>query len=228
MSAKTIMAEMVLTGCTLTSDHLYLYPNDCRLDDEVRAAQEIGMRFHPSRGAMSIGESKNGLPPDALVEEEPAILEDMKRVIREFHDPSPFSMIRVVLAPCSPFTVTKDLMKKAAGLAREHGVFLHTHLAEDDSDIEYSLKHFGQRPGEYIKEVGWVGSHVWHAHCCKLNQEELELFASTGTGLSHCPSSNCRLGSGIADVVQMLRTNVKVRVLWRMCARGSTSPTSSH
>lgn len=174
---------------------------------------------------MSIGQSKNGLPPDALVEDEDDILEDMARVIRQYHDPSPYAMLRIVLAPCSPFTVTKDLMRAAAKMARESGVFLHTHLAEDDSDIEYSLKHYQQRPGEYIKSVGWTGHDVWHAHCCKLSEEELRLFASTGTGIAHCPSSNCRLASGIADAVNMLDKGVKVRAGARVQVCGCSTCT---
>lgn len=210
VSAKLAMAELILSGCTTSSDHLYIYPNDARLDDEIRAAQEIGIRFHAARGAMSLGESAGGLPPDRVVEREDAILRDTRRVIEQYHDASRHAMLRVVVAPCSPFTVTRDLMRDAASLARSYGVSLHTHLAENDNDIAYSLEQFGYRPGDYAEDVGWVGADVWHAHCVKLDAAEIGLFARTGTGVCHCPSSNMRLASGIAPVRQMLDARVKV------------------
>jgi cytosine/adenosine deaminase-related metal-dependent hydrolase len=209
-SAQVGLAELALSGCTLTSDHLYLYPNGARLDDTIAAAAEVGLRFHPTRGAMSIGESSGGLPPDALVEREPAILEDMIRVVDRFHDPRPGAMVRVGLAPCSPFSVSRELMRDAALLARDKGVMLHTHLAENDEDIAYSLAQFGCRPGQYAEDLGWTGADVWHAHCVKLDASEIELFARSLTGVAHCPCSNCRLGSGIAPIRAMRDAGVKV------------------
>lgn len=210
VSALTGLAELALSGCTLTSDHLYLYPNGARLDDTIAAAAEIGMRFHPTRGAMSIGESGGGLPPDALVESEDAILNDAIRVIDAFHDASEGAMCRVGIAPCSPFSVSRELMRDAALLARDKGVMLHTHLAENDEDIAYSLGTFGCRPGQYAQDLGWTGPDVWHAHCVKLDASEIGLFARTQTGVAHCPCSNCRLGSGIAPVRAMRDAGVPV------------------
>ncbi|MBO9449274.1 8-oxoguanine deaminase [Tropicibacter sp. R16_0] len=210
VSAQVGLAELALSGCTLSSDHLYLYPNGSRLDDTIAAAAEIGMRFHPTRGAMSIGESDGGLPPDSLVENEAAILEDSIRVIDGFHDPSEGAMVRVGLAPCSPFSVSRDLMRDAAILARDKGVMLHTHLAENDEDIAYSLANFGCRPGQYAEDLGWTGDDVWHAHCVKLDGQEIDLFARSKTGVAHCPCSNCRLGSGIAPVRAMRDAGVNV------------------
>ncbi|WP_319544939.1 8-oxoguanine deaminase [Ruegeria conchae] len=210
ISAQIGLAELALSGCTLSSDHLYLYPNGARLEDTIHAASELGLRFQPTRGAMSIGESDGGLPPDALVEAEQAILEDMIRVVDAYHDPSEGSMCRVGLAPCSPFSVSRDLMRDAALLARDKGVMLHTHLAENDEDIAYSEEQFGCRPGQYAEELGWTGSDVWHAHCVKLDGSEIDLFARSRTGVAHCPCSNCRLGSGIAPVRKMRDQGVHV------------------
>ena len=210
ISTLTGLAELALSGCTLTSDHLYLFPNGARLDDTIHAAAEIGMRFHPTRGAMSIGESAGGLPPDSLVAREADILNDMIRLVDRFHDSAEGSMCRVGLAPCSPFSVSRELMRDAAVLAREKGVMLHTHLAENDEDIAYSLEKFGCRPGQYAEDLGWTGADVWHAHCVKLDGAEMELFARSGTGVAHCPCSNCRLGSGIAPVRAMRDKGVKV------------------
>ncbi|SEJ23100.1 Cytosine/adenosine deaminase [Pseudooceanicola nitratireducens] len=210
ISALAGLAELALSGCTLTSDHLYLFPNGSRLDDTIHAAGEIGVRFHPTRGAMSIGESDGGLPPDALVEREADILNDCIRVIDAFHDPRPGAMVRVGVAPCSPFSVSRDLMRDAAILARDKGVMLHTHLAENDEDIAYSLEQFGCRPGQYAEDLGWTGDDVWHAHCVKLDGAEIDLFARSRTGVAHCPCSNCRLGSGIAPVRAMRDAGVKV------------------
>ncbi|MDG1169112.1 MAG: 8-oxoguanine deaminase [Sulfitobacter sp.] len=203
VSAQVGLAELALSGCTLSSDHLYLYPNGARLEDTIHAAAELGLRFHPTRGAMSIGESAGGLPPDHLVEDEAAILADCIRVVDGFHDPAEGSMCRVGIAPCSPFSVSTDLMREAAVLARDKGVMLHTHLAENEQDIAYSLATFGCRPGQYAQDLGWVGPDVWHAHCVKLDASEIALFAQTRTGVAHCPCSNCRLGSGIAPVRAM-------------------------
>jgi cytosine/adenosine deaminase-related metal-dependent hydrolase len=210
VSASIGLAELALSGCTLTSDHLYLYPNGSRLDDTIAAAQDIGMRFHPTRGAMSIGESNGGLPPDSLVEREPAILEDCIRVVDTFHDARDGAMVRVGIAPCSPFSVTRDLMRDSAILARDKGVMLHTHLAENDEDIAYSLEMFGCRPGQYAEDLGWTGSDVWHAHCVKLDGSEIDMFARSRTGVAHCPCSNCRLGSGIAPLRDMRDAGVPV------------------
>ncbi|MGG7643872.1 8-oxoguanine deaminase [Rhodovulum sp. YNF3179] len=210
VSALAGLAELALSGCTLTSDHLYLYPNGARLDDTIDAAREIGLRFHPTRGAMSIGESAGGLPPDSLVENEHEILEDCIRVIDSFHDSNPGAMIRVGVAPCSPFSVSRELMRDAALLARDKGVMLHTHLAENAEDIAYSMARFGCRPGQYAEELGWTGPDVWHAHCVMLDAPEIALFARTRTGVAHCPCSNCRLGSGIAPVRAMRDAGVSV------------------
>ncbi|MGC3936222.1 8-oxoguanine deaminase [Roseobacter sp. EG26] len=210
VSAQVGLAELALSGCTLSSDHLYLYPNGSRLEDTVHAAAELGLRFQPTRGAMSIGQSAGGLPPDNLVESEAAILEDCIRVIDGFHDASHSSMCRVGVAPCSPFSVSRELMRDAALLARDKGVMMHTHLAENEEDIAYSLEQFGCRPGQYAQDLGWVGSDVWHAHCVKLDASEIALFAQTGTGVAHCPCSNCRLGSGIAPVKAMRAAGVLV------------------
>ena len=210
VSAQVGLAELALSGCTMTSDHLYLYPNGARLDDTIAAAQEVGLRFHPTRGAMSIGERAGGLPPDALVETEAVILKDMIRVVDAHHDPREGSMLRVGLAPCSPFSVSRDLMRETAVLARDKRVMLHTHLAENDEDIAYSLANFGCRPGQYAEDLGWTGADVWHAHCVKLDASEIALFGRSQTGVAHCPCSNCRLGSGIAPVRAMRDAGVKV------------------
>ena len=209
-SAQVGLAELALSGCSLSSDHLYLYPNGSRLEDTIEAARTVGLRFHPTRGAMSIGVSQGGLPPDGLVETESAILDDCIRVIDGFHDASEGSMCRVGVAPCSPFSVSRELMRDAALLARDKGVMMHTHLAENEEDISYSLATFGCRPGEYAESLGWVGRDVWHAHCVKLDASEIALFARTGTGVAHCPCSNCRLGSGIAPVRAMRDAGVPV------------------
>ena len=224
VSAKLAMAELILSGCTTSSDHLYIYPNDAKIDDEIQAAQEIGMRFHAARGAMSVGESKGGLPPDRVVEDEAAILRDTRRAIEQYYDAKRYAMLRVVVAPCSPFTVSQDLMRESAVLARSYGVHLHTHLAENDNDVVYSLETFGYRPGDYAQDVGWVGADVWHAHCVKLDHQEIGLFARTGTGVCHCPSSNMRLASGIAPVRQLLDARVKVG----LGVDGSASNDSGH
>ena len=210
LSAQLGLAELALSGCSTSSDHLYLFPNGARLEDTIDAATSIGLRFHPTRGAMSIGESKGGLPPDTLVEEETAILNDCIRVIDAFHDPAPGAMLRVGVAPCSPFSVSRELMRDAALLARDKGVMLHTHLAENDEDIAYSEANFGCRPGQYAEDLGWTGADVWHAHCVKLDRSEIDLFARSLTGVAHCPCSNCRLGSGIAPVRAMRDAGVPV------------------
>lgn len=210
VSTKTAMAELMLSGCTTTSDHLYLFPNGSRLDDSIAAAQEMGMRFHAARGSMSVGRSKGGLPPDVVVEEEAAILRDSQRLVEQYHDSARHAMLRVVLAPCSPFSVSRDLMRESANMARHYGVSLHTHLAENDNDIAYSREKFGLTPAQYAEDLGWVGHDVWHAHCVKLDDEGIALFARTGTGVAHCPCSNMRLASGIAPVRAMRDAGVPV------------------
>ncbi|BCM81736.1 8-oxoguanine deaminase [Methylobacterium indicum] len=210
VSTQVAMAELMLSGCTTSSDHLYLYPNGCRLDDSIEAADEIGLRFHAARGAMSLGESAGGLPPDALVEDEAAILADTSRLIETWHDPARYAMRRIVVAPCSPFSVSEGLMRDAAALARSYGVSLHTHLAENQDDVAYSRERFGKTPADYAADLGWVGPDVWHAHCVKLDEAGIRLFARTGTGVAHCPCSNMRLASGIAPVPRMRCEGISV------------------
>lgn len=210
ISTQTAMAELMLSGCTTTSDHLYLFPNGSRLDDSIAAAQKMGMRFHAARGSMSVGQSKGGLPPDAVVEEEGAILRDSQRIIDTYHDDARHSMLRIVLAPCSPFSVSRDLMRESAIMARHYGVSLHTHLAENNNDVVYSREKFGLTPAQYAEDLGWVGRDVWHAHCVKLDAAGIALFGQTGTGVAHCPCSNMRLASGIAPVRSMLDAHVPV------------------
>ena len=210
ISTKLALAELALAGTTCSSDHLYIFPNGIRLDDQIEAAREVGLRLHATRGAMSIGENNGGLPPDTLVEKETDILNDSLRVIQAYHDPLPGAFIRIGLAPCSPFSVSQELMRDTAILAREQKVMLHTHLAENEEDVRYSLDRFDQTPGNYAEGLGWTGNDVWHAHCVKLDDREIDLFQRTGTGVAHCPSSNMRLGSGIAPLRQMRDANVKV------------------
>ncbi len=210
VSAQIGLAELALSGCSLSSDHLYLYPNGSRLEDTIEAAKAVGLRFHATRGSMSIGESEGGLPPDSLVEREADILNDCIRVADAFHDADEGAMTRIGFAPCSPFSVSRELMRDTAILARDKGVMLHTHLAENDEDIAYSLEKFGCRPGQYTEDLNWTGDDVWHAHCVKLSAQEIDLFSRTRTGVAHCPCSNCRLGSGIAPVRHMRDAGVKV------------------
>ncbi|MEJ2210579.1 MAG: 8-oxoguanine deaminase [Anaerolineae bacterium] len=223
-SALTALAELILSGCTTAADHLYLYPNDSRIDDEIRAAREIGVRFHPNRGSMSLGRSKGGLPPDAVVEDEEAILADCQRVYEEYHDPARYSMCRLVIAPCSPFSVTPELMRASAAFARERGLVLHTHVAETMDEEAYCLEHFGVRPAELMRQLDWLGPDVWWTHCVCVNDHDIDLMAETGTGVSHCPTSNMRLGSGIAPVRAMIDAGVKVG----LGVDGSASNDSGH
>ncbi len=210
VSTQVAMAELLMSGCTTSSDHLYIYPNGVRLDDSIEAARAIGMRFVATRGSMSVGQSQGGLPPDAVVEKEDAILRDTQRLIESFHDAGHGAMTQVAVAPCSPFSVSRDLMRLSAELARRHGVRLHTHLAENDHDVAYSREKFNRTPAEYAQDLGWVGEDVWHAHCVKLDDEGISLFAATRTGVAHCPCSNMRLASGIAPVRRMLAAGVPV------------------
>ena len=223
-SARIGLAELVLSGCTTAADHLYLFPNGSKLDDEIRAAREIGIRFHPTRGSMSLGESQGGLPPDRVCDSEEAILRDSRRVIETFNDPAPYSMCRVALAPCSPFSVTPQLMRESAHLARAYKVHLHTHLAETRDEEDFCLQKFGYRPVDYAEHLEWLGSDVWFAHSVWVNDTEIARYAATGTGIAHCPSSNMRLASGIAPIVKMLNARVNVG----LGVDGSASNDSSH
>ena len=224
VSALTALAELVLSGCTTSADHLYLYPNDSRIDDEIRAAREIGMRFHPNRGSMSLGKSKGGLPPDSVVEEEEAILADCQRAYEAYHDPDPYAMCRIVIAPCSPFSVTPKLMRDSAAFARERGLTLHTHVAETMDEEAFCLRHFGVRPVELMRQLDWLGPDVWWTHCVYVNEEDRALMAETGTGVCHCPTSNMRLGSGIAPVRAMIDAGIRVG----LGVDGSASNDSGH
>ena len=223
-STQTAMSELALSGCTTASDHLYLFPNGSRLDDEIEAGREVGIRLHASRGSMSLGESKGGLPPDSVVDTEERILADSQRLIETYHDPKPGAMTRIVLAPCSPFSVTGDLMRESAVLAREYHVHLHTHLAETQDEEVFCQERFGYRPAGYMESVGWVGQDVWFAHAVYANPSEIQMFAHTGCGVAHCPSSNMRLASGIAPVAAYLKAGVKVG----LGVDGSASNDGSH
>jgi cytosine/adenosine deaminase-related metal-dependent hydrolase len=224
ISAQTALAELALSGCTTASDHLYLFPNGSRLDDEIEAARQVGLRFHASRGSMSLGESQGGLPPDSVVDTEEHILADSVRLIEQYHDPNPGSMLQIVLAPCSPFSVTGELMRQSARLARQYGVHLHTHLAETQDEEVFCLEKFGHRPVGYMQEVEWVGADVWFAHAVYVNPQEVLLLGQHGCGVAHCPSSNMRLASGIAPIREYLRNNVKVG----LGVDGSASNDGSH
>lgn len=224
LSTKTALAELALSGCTTASDHLYLFPNGSKLDDEIIAAREMGMRLHASRGSMSLGESKGGLPPDSVVDDEDFILKDSERLIRQYHESMPGAMTSIVLAPCSPFSVTGELMKESAGLARRHGVHLHTHLAETQDEESFTIEKFGKRPVAYMEAVDWIGADVWFAHSVHISQPEIELYAKTGCGVAHCPSSNMRLASGIAPLWEYLQAGVKVG----LGVDGSASNDGSH
>jgi cytosine/adenosine deaminase-related metal-dependent hydrolase len=210
VSGQVAMAELLLSGCTTSSDHLYIYPNGVRLDDSIEAAHAIGMRFTATRGSMSVGQSQGGLPPDSVVEQEPAILKETQRLIERWHDASYGSMTHVAVAPCSPFSVSQDLMRESAKLARAHGVRLHTHLAENDHDIAYTQEKFNCTPAQYAEDLGWVGDDVWHAHGVKLDDEGTYLFARTRTGIAHCPCSNMRLASGILPLRKMMDAGVPI------------------
>ena len=224
ISTQTALAELVLSGCTTASDHLYLFPNGVRLDDEISAAQEVGLRLQASRGSMSLGESKGGLPPDSVVESEEKILADSQRLIQKHHDAKAGAFIQIVLAPCSPFSVSGELMKQSAQLARETGVHLQTHLAETEDEQQFCLKRFGCRPVSYMQSVDWLGEDVWFAHAVYVNAKEVETFAKLGCGVAHCPSSNMRLASGIAPVKEYLAAGVKVG----LGVDGSASNDCSH
>ena len=228
ISTQTALTELLLSGCTTSSDHHYLWPNGSQLDDQFAAAELVGVRFHGARGSMSLGESQGGLPPDRVTEDEAAILHDCRRVVESYHDANRFAMRKVVIAPCSPFSVTPELMRESAALARSFGptmnVHLHTHLAETKDEEAFCLERFGYRPGDYAEILDWTGTDVWHAHCVHLNPAEINLFAHTRTGIAHCPTSNMRLASGIAPVRAMLEAGVPVG----LGVDGSASNDSSH
>ncbi len=223
-SALIGLSELLLSGCTTVSDHLYLVPNNSSHDDEIRAARELGVRFHPCRGSMSLGRSQGGLPPDSVVQTEDEILADCERLVNAYHDASPYSMLRIALAPCSPFSVTGDSMRRSAVWARAHGLRLHTHVAETKDEEDFCIDRFGCRPVEYMRRLGWTGPDVWYAHAIWLNADEIKLLADTGTGVAHCPSSNMRLGSGVAPIREMLDAGVRVG----LGVDGSASNDSSH
>jgi 8-oxoguanine deaminase len=223
-SAQTALVELALSGCTTASDHLYLFPNGSKLDDEIAAAQEIGLRIQASRGSMSLGQSQGGLPPDSVVDSEDSILSDSQRLIQQYHDPKPGAFVQIVLAPCSPFTVTSDLMKQSAKLAREYGVHLHTHLAETEDEEQFCLQRFGHRPVGYMQEVDWVGDDVWFAHAVWVNDAEIQVFARHKCGVAHCPTSNMRLASGIAPVKEYRAAGINVG----LGVDGSASNDGSH
>ena len=224
ISTQTALAELALSGCTTASDHLYLFPNGSKLDDEIAAASEIGLRLQASRGSMSLGESQGGLPPDSVVDTEDNILKDSQRLIEKYHDAKTGAMTQIVLAPCSPFSVTGELMKQSAKLAREYGVHLHTHLAETEDEEQFCLDKFGYRPVGYMQSVDWIGDDVWFAHAVWVNHEEINLFAKHKCGVAHCPTSNMRLASGIAPIKNYLKAGVNVG----LGVDGSASNDGSH
>ncbi|HCK67601.1 MAG TPA: 8-oxoguanine deaminase [Anaerolineae bacterium] len=223
-STQTALAELALSGCTTASDHLYLYPNASKLDDEIEAGLQLGLRLQASRGSMSLGESKGGLPPDSVVDSEDAILKDSQRLIEKYHNANHGAMTQIVLAPCSPFSVTTDLMKQSAKLAREYGVHLHTHLAETEDEEQFCLEKFGHRPVSYMQEVDWVGDDVWFAHAVYVNDEEIKVFAKHNCGVAHCPTSNMRLASGIAPIKEYRKAGVPIG----LGVDGSASNDGSH
>ncbi len=214
VAAKVSIAEMLLSGCTTTSDHFYLFPqgSDVRLEAVLEAAEELGIRIHACRGSMTVGRSKGGLPPDNCTEPDAGVLEDCRRAVEQFHDSDPHSMRRIDLAPCSPFNVSTELFRDTADLARSLGVLLHTHAAETKDEEQYCLERFGTRPIAYLQEHGWLGPDVYLAHCVHLSDDEIELIARTKTGVSYCPCSNMRLASGIPPVQQLLRSGAKVGI----------------
>ena len=224
VSTKTAMAELMLSGCTTSSDHTYIWPNGSRIDDQIQAALEMGMRFHAARGSMSVGEAQGGLPPDSVVEDEEAILRDSQRVIECYHDAGRYAMLRIVLAPCSPFSVSPNLMRQSIELARSYGVHSHTHLAETLDEAEYCVTTFQRTPVELAEELGWVGADVWHAHMVHPEQEEIARLGKTHTGVAHCPTSNMRLASGIAPIRQLRQAGARVG----LGVDGSASNDGSH
>ena len=211
-AARAALGRLLLAGCTLSTDHHYIFPRGQEgiFDALVEAAGGLGIRFHPCRGSMSLGESQGGLPPDSVVEEHDRILSETERLAAKYHDPAPGAMVRVVVAPCSPFSVTPELMRDSAALARRLGLRLHTHLAETLDEDAFCQERFGMRPLELMEELGWLGEDVWFAHGVHFNQEEVRRLGEAKTGVAHCPSSNMRLGSGGARVAEMLNSGVAV------------------
>jgi cytosine/adenosine deaminase-related metal-dependent hydrolase len=224
VSTEVALTELMLSGCTTASDHTYIWPNGARIDDQIEAATGMGVRFHASRGSMSVGESQGGLPPDRVVEREEDILRDSRRAIETYHDPEPGAMIRIVLAPCSPFSVSPELMRESAALARSYGVHSHTHLAETQDEDAFCRDTFGKSPVELVEELGWTGTDVWHAHLVHPSDTEIERLGGSRTGVAHCPSSNMRLASGIARVGAWLAAGMRVG----LGVDGSASNDGSH
>ena len=224
VSTQVAIAELMLSGCTTASDHTYIWPNGARLDDQIAAAQALGFRFHAARGSMSVGESHGGLPPDRVVEDEAFILRDSRRLIEEYHDSERYSMLRVVRAPCSPFSVSPELMRESIALARSYGVHSHTHLAETRDEHSYCLEAFGRTPVELAEDLGWVGADVWHAHMVHPSAAEVTRLGRTRTGVAHCPTSNMRLASGIAPLRPLLHAGARVG----LGVDGSASNDGSH
>jgi len=224
ISTKVALAELMLSGCTTSSDHTYIWPNGSRLDDQIAAATEMGVRFHAARGSMSVGETKGGLPPDKVVEDEETILKDSQRVIEQYHNAHRYAMLRIVLAPCSPFSVSPELMRQSIALARAHHVHSHTHLAETKDEEEYCLQSFGRTPVELAEDLGWMGTDVWHAHMVHPREDEIRRLGHTRTGVAHCPTSNMRLASGIAPIRGLRQAGVRLG----LGVDGSASNDSSH
>ncbi len=224
VSTQVALAELMLSGCTTSSDHTYIWPNGARLDDQIAAALQMGVRFHAARGSMSVGESQGGLPPDSVVEDEDAILADSQRVIEQYHDANRYAMLRIVLAPCSPFSVSPELMRQSVKLARAYGVQAHTHLAETRDEAEYCQMTFGRTPVELAEDLGWTGPDVWHAHMVHPSASEIERLGRTRTGVAHCPTSNMRLASGIAPLGALRRAGARVG----LGVDGSASNDGSH
>ncbi len=227
LSTRTALAELLLSGCTFSSDHHYIFPKKAApdlIDRQIEVARELGIRFQPTRGSMSLGESAGGLPPDDLCQSEAVILEDSRRLLKRYHDDSDEAMIRVDLAPCSPFSVTDKAMVETAALAREAGCRLHTHLAETLDEEAFCIRETGKRPFELMKSLGWIGADVWFAHAVHLSDEEVAAMADSGTGMSHCPGSNMRLGSGAARIRELLDAGASVS----LAVDGSASNDTNH
>ena len=223
-STEVAIAELILSGCTTASDHTYIWPDGARLDDQIEVAREMGFRFHAARGSMSVGQSLDGLPPDSIVEDEAHILRDCRRLIETYHDSDRFAMTRVVLAPCSPFSVSLDLMRESLALARSYGVHSHTHTAETLDEQRFCLERFGRRPVELMEDLGWVGPDVWHAHMVHPSADEVARLGATRSGVAHCPTSNMRLASGIAPLRALQRAGARVG----LGVDGSASNDGSH
>ncbi len=224
VATRTALAELALSGCTTASDHLYIYPNGARLDDQIEAALQMGLRLQASRGSMTLGESQGGLPPDSVVETDAQVLAESRRLVETYHDAKPGALIQVVLAPCSPFNVSPDLMRETAKLARHYGVHMHTHLAETQDEEQYTQQHYGMRPVAWMETMDWLGPDVWYAHSVHVNDAEIAQYAQHNCGVAHCPSSNMRLASGIPPVLKMLNAGVRVG----LGVDGSASNDSSH